>query len=190
MRSLALPLLLLGLLALIDLVPCLSVNQPSELPLGVATIVATTNRAAPEFVAEACPTCGQIKRYQVIEQYEIVRSNVVPAMIRGKLHHLPVGEPTTNRIGIYTSNRIDHPAVYKPKPGLPSEMTFPPLPPDPAVIYREARAKMVPPSAKVSLPTRANMAQPVVLPDNATLQKEVVELEKRIVAIEDLIKRP
>lgn len=117
--------------------------------LGVATTITSTNRLAPTFEPVGCQYCERVHHWRVIEQFAIVQSNVVPAMIQGRLHHIPVSPPLTNSIGLYTTNYIEHPALYR----LPyqREMPFPPLPPDPRAIYLQHRSRVqqtaVPPTA-------------------------------------------
>lgn len=114
--------------------------QPAK--LGVDTVLTSTNRATDTLEPMGCPYCNRIHHYRVIEGYMIVRSNVVPASVGGKLTYIPIAEPLTNLLGIYTTNYVEHPAVHKPAASLPLPMGYPPLPPDPAVIYRQARAQM------------------------------------------------
>lgn len=141
-------------------VPSFSTN------LGVATTISTTNATAPTFEAQGCmiPGCTRTHHYRVVEHYRVETRTVIPVRVDGRLQFLPHGETKTNFHGLYTTNYVEHPAVWQRQSMLP--LPDPILPPEPDQIYWSARAKNA-----AALQARTN----------AVLRREIKENRPKII---------
>lgn len=131
--------------------------------LGVATILMVTNTAPPTFELQTCPTCKRPLYYTVIENFTVVKSNVAPVLVGGRVQHLALAPSITNFISVHTTQHVEHPAVYK-KPIQPMPLQ---LPPDPAAIYQENMQTNTAPrrsNVPVYVPPPAPLAPPHVAP--------------------------